>query len=69
MFADVSYDLARQKANEVADYLKAHGPFEPHRLPLEDMEYTTMPTIMDTLKSRWLDDEDEVVAKGSGKHI
>ncbi len=37
----------------IADYLRAHGPFEPHRLPLEEMEYTTMPTIAGKLKSRW----------------
>ena len=35
------------------DYLRAHGPFEPHRLPLEEMEYTTMPTIAKKLTDRW----------------
>jgi fructose 1,6-bisphosphate aldolase/phosphatase len=30
-----------------------HGPFEPHRLPLDDMEYTTMPQIMKKLEGRW----------------
>lgn len=69
MFADISFDRARATANEMADYLKAHGPFEPHRLPLEDMEYTNMPVIMETLKDRWEDDEDSNVAKGSGQHI
>ncbi|KKK87429.1 hypothetical protein LCGC14_2753330 [marine sediment metagenome] len=53
MFKDVSYDNARQKALDVADYLRLHGPFEPHRLPLEEMEYTTMPEIMDRLKDRF----------------
>jgi fructose 1,6-bisphosphate aldolase/phosphatase len=68
MFEDISFDRARTIANEMADYLKAHGPFEPHRLPLEDMEYTNMPYIMETLKDRWVDDG-ENKAKGSGKHI
>ncbi|UCG42955.1 MAG: fructose 1,6-bisphosphatase [candidate division WOR-3 bacterium] len=46
MFDDPSYDLARQKANEVADYLRRHGPFEPHRLGFQDMEYTTLPLVL-----------------------
>jgi fructose 1,6-bisphosphate aldolase/phosphatase len=53
MFADKSFDNARQKANDVADYMRAHGPFEPHRLPLEEMEYTTMPQVMNKLKERF----------------
>ena len=53
MFADVSYDLARQQANEVANYIRRHGPFEPHRLPLADMEYTTLPAVMKKLKDRF----------------
>lgn len=69
MFADVSYDRARQLANEIADYMKAHGPFEPHRLPLDDMEYTTMPKIMETLKDRWEAEEDEVKAKKASSKI
>lgn len=27
--------------------------FEPHRLPLEDMEYTTLPKVVTTLKDRF----------------
>lgn len=52
-FADVSYDEARKKANEITNYLRLHGPFEPHRLGLEDMEYTTMPQVQKTLEKRW----------------
>lgn len=54
MFKDISFDPARQKANEIGDYLRRHGPFEPHRLPLDQMEYTTMPSIMDRLKDRFV---------------
>ncbi|MGD9116533.1 MAG: fructose-1,6-bisphosphate aldolase/phosphatase [Dehalococcoidia bacterium] len=54
MFADKSFDNARQQALDVADYLRHHGPFEPHRLPLEEMEYTTMPEVMKKLKSRFV---------------
>ncbi len=53
LFADRAFDRARAKANEIADYVRRHGPFEPHRLGLEDMEYTTMPKLMDKLESRW----------------
>ena len=49
MFDDPSFDLARSKANEVADYLRRHGPFEPHRLGLKDMEYTTLPQVLKRL--------------------
>jgi fructose 1,6-bisphosphate aldolase/phosphatase len=55
MFADISFDPARQQANEVADYLRRHGPFEPHRLPLEEMEYTTMPQVSEKLEDRFVD--------------
>jgi fructose 1,6-bisphosphate aldolase/phosphatase len=55
MFADKSYDPARQQANEVADYMRRHGPFEPHRLPLEEMEYTTMPQVSKKLEDRFVD--------------
>jgi fructose 1,6-bisphosphate aldolase/phosphatase len=53
MFADKSFDNARQQALDVADFMRAHGPFEPHRLPLEEMEYTTMPQVMKKLVGRF----------------
>ena len=53
MFADKAFDLARQQANEMADMMRRHGPFEPHRLPLEEMEYTTMPQVMKKLEGRF----------------
>ena len=54
MFADKSFDPARRQANEVADFMRRHGPFEPHRLPLEEMEYTTMPQVMRKLEGRFV---------------
>jgi fructose 1,6-bisphosphate aldolase/phosphatase len=53
MFDDPSYDNARQEANDVSDYLRKHGPFEPHRLPLDEMEYTTMPAVAAKMANRW----------------
>ncbi len=55
MFDDPSYDNARQKANDISDFLRLHGPFEPHRLPLDEMEYTTMPGVAAKMASRWSD--------------
>lgn len=54
MFDDESYNLARQEANEMANIMRRHGPFEPHRLPLEEMEYTTMPEVMKKLEGRFI---------------
>ncbi|RJQ32171.1 MAG: fructose 1,6-bisphosphatase [Actinobacteria bacterium] len=59
MFADVSYDNARAEALWAADYFRKQGPFEPHRLSLEDLEYTTMPKLMEDLKSKWQPEKDE----------
>jgi fructose 1,6-bisphosphate aldolase/phosphatase len=53
MFADISFDPARHEANEMANMMRRHGPFEPHRLPLEEMEYTTMPQVMKKLEKRF----------------
>jgi fructose 1,6-bisphosphate aldolase/phosphatase len=53
MFKDPSYDEARRQANSVADFLRMHGPFEPHRLPLPDMEYTSLPQVMRKVEARW----------------
>jgi fructose 1,6-bisphosphate aldolase/phosphatase len=53
MFDDPSFDKARQTCNEITDYLRRHGPFEPHRLALDEMEYTTMPSVAEKLAGRW----------------
>ncbi len=57
MFDDPSFDEARHMANIAAEYMRRHGPFEPHRLPLEEMEYTTMPHVMKKLEGRFTDFE------------
>ena len=53
LFADMAFDRARQTALEIADYMRRMGPFEPHRLPLDEMEYTTLPQVMEKLKERF----------------
>ncbi len=53
MLGDVSFDRARQIALEITDYMRRMGPFEPERLPLGEMEYTTMPEVAEKLAARW----------------
>ena len=53
MFDDPAFDESRREASVLASALRRHGPFEPHRLPLEEMEYTTMAGIMKRLGDRW----------------
>ena len=62
LFDDPAFDRARQTANEIADYMRAHGPFEPHRLGMEEMEYTTMPQIMKKLEKRFAPSGEKVPA-------
>jgi fructose 1,6-bisphosphate aldolase/phosphatase len=53
LFDDPGFDEARRLCGMAADYLRRHGPFEPHRLPMEEMEYTTLPQVMEKLEGRW----------------
>jgi fructose 1,6-bisphosphate aldolase/phosphatase len=53
MFDDPSFDEARRLANLAGEYMRRHGPFEPHRLSLDEMEYTTMPEVMKKLEGRF----------------
>ncbi len=54
MFDDTAFDGARKKAVEIVDYLRRMGPFEPHRLPEEDMEYTSLPRVLEKHKSSFV---------------
>lgn len=53
MFDDPGFDRARRTASETADYLRRHGPFQPHRLPQEEVEYSSLPIVLDKLKERF----------------
>ncbi|MGE3857973.1 MAG: fructose-1,6-bisphosphate aldolase/phosphatase [Dehalococcoidia bacterium] len=68
LFDDPAFDRARAEANLVADYLRRHGPFEPHRLPLHEMEYTTMPAVTARMADRWrpLEETPTAVLHGAG---
>ncbi|WP_297214986.1 fructose 1,6-bisphosphatase, partial [Thermoplasma sp.] len=63
MFDDPAFDYARRVAGELTDHIRRMGPFEPHRLPDQEMEYTTLPVVMEKLKDRFVDIEKETVAK------
>jgi fructose 1,6-bisphosphate aldolase/phosphatase len=53
IFKDIAFDEARKKANKIAEYMRRHGPFEPHRLPEEDLEYTNLPKLQQKFKDRF----------------
>ncbi len=53
MFDDPAFDITRQRVMQITDYMRAHGPFEPHRLPAEEMEYTTLPGVLKKLEDKW----------------
>ena len=53
LFDDPAFDEAKRNANKIADYIRSMGPFEPHRLGLKEMEYTTLPDVLKKLKDRF----------------
>ncbi len=53
LFDDPAFDPVREESANIASYMRRHGPFEPHRLPLEEMEYTTLPGVMKNLEGRF----------------
>ncbi|MGC9017724.1 MAG: fructose-1,6-bisphosphate aldolase/phosphatase [Caldimicrobium sp.] len=53
LFDDPAFDQARLDASLMANYLRRQGIFEPHRLPPEEMEYTTLPKVLEKLKDRF----------------
>ncbi|MCC6003305.1 MAG: fructose-1,6-bisphosphatase [Thermofilum sp.] len=59
LFDDPAFDETRRQAQIVADYMRRHGPFMPHRLGMEEMEYTSLPIVLEKLKSRFVPVEAE----------
>jgi fructose 1,6-bisphosphate aldolase/phosphatase len=53
MFDDPAFDGARKTASQVVDYLRRMGPFEPHRLPEDEMEYTSLPRVLEKFKGKF----------------
>lgn len=54
LFDDVAFDETRRLAQQIAEYMRRHGPFMPHRLGPEEMEYTTLPKVLEKLKDRFV---------------
>lgn len=53
LFDDPAFEYTRIKGMEIAEYIRRHGPFMPHRLGPEEMEYTTLPLVLEKLKDRF----------------
>ena len=69
LFDDPAFDETRRLAQQVADYMRRHGPFMPHRLGPEEMEYTTLPQVLERLKNRFVEAKDyEARIKPKIKH-
>ena len=50
MFDDPAFEYSRLIATFVTDYIRRMGSIMPHRVPPEEMEYTTLPKILASLK-------------------
>ncbi len=55
LFDDIAWDEVRRTALIITDYMRRHGPFMPHRLGPEEMEYTTLPAVLEKLKNRFVE--------------
>jgi fructose 1,6-bisphosphate aldolase/phosphatase len=53
MFNDPAFDLARREAVEYGAWLRRMGEFEPARLGPDEMEYTSLPKVLEKLKERF----------------
>lgn len=53
MFDDPSFDDARRRASDVADYMRRHGPFRPHRSARSAAEKTSINMVLEKLGDRF----------------
>lgn len=53
LFDDPVFDKTREQASEIAEYMRRHGAFEPHRLSESELEYTTLPGVLKKLEKRF----------------
>ncbi len=54
IFADNSFDRAREQANLLTDILRKQGPFEPYRVNLDSSEIQQLPGFAAQTESRWV---------------
>jgi fructose 1,6-bisphosphate aldolase/phosphatase len=65
LFDDPIFDETRRLASLITDYIRRHGPFMPHRLEPTEMEYTTLPLVIEKLKNRFFKETELPKAKAS----
>lgn len=53
MFDDPAFDEQRRLAGKITSYMRRHGPFQPHRLPEEQLGHTAIPDTVSFLKDRF----------------
>lgn len=53
LFDDPAFDRTREKAMDAAEYMRRHGPFQPNLVGAEDLEYTTLPQVLEKLEERF----------------
>ncbi len=56
LFDDPIFEYSRMIAAFVTDYIRRMGSIMPHRVPPEEMEYTTLPKILASIKSVQLEE-------------
>jgi fructose 1,6-bisphosphate aldolase/phosphatase len=52
-FTDPAFDMARRESLDYVSMLRRMGEFEPARLGIEEMEYTTLPHVLERLEKRF----------------
>jgi fructose 1,6-bisphosphate aldolase/phosphatase len=70
LFDDPAFEPVRRRAAEIAEYMRGHGPFEPHRVPHERLANTAFPPMLARLESRFVkvDDDRSSKAKPGKRH-
>ena len=51
-FGDATFDIARKNSIRASKFMRSQGPFVPSILPSEEMEYTSRPEVLKSLKER-----------------
>jgi fructose 1,6-bisphosphate aldolase/phosphatase len=59
LFDDPSFDPVRARAMEIVEYMRRHGPFEPHRVPHDQMANTPFPPLLARLEDRMVSLDDK----------
>ena len=53
LFTDPAFDMARRESLDYVSMLRRMGEFEPARLGIGEMEYTTLPHVLERLEKRF----------------